>query len=280
MEDAREARRRRLAERKTDRLAFITGQSRTLDQPSPLDVVSPTFASRECIIASETPESPLGEDTVTTLSKRSIGRESVLSSDTSTIDESVSENMNPQEHTREHGNRVELNEINDSKLQDDITGKLFTTAILPKPAGHDGSATAHAISNRFYTIFTSKEISHSIISTANIRLLCAFVVALLVVLQHKGFMVGGKIMINVISFRPLLLVLLTNLATVFGRVLMNQGRYSRHEEGTRKGTQEEEGWSNGTEMVVKIGLVLQKALGAAFMDCSVCAVIMICGIQV
>lgn len=37
MEDAREVRRNRLLERKTDRLAFITGQNRTLAQSAPQD---------------------------------------------------------------------------------------------------------------------------------------------------------------------------------------------------------------------------------------------------
>ncbi|PKU70253.1 hypothetical protein MA16_Dca027523 [Dendrobium catenatum] len=37
MEDARESRRKRLAERKTDRLAFITGQNRTLAPFAPQD---------------------------------------------------------------------------------------------------------------------------------------------------------------------------------------------------------------------------------------------------
>ncbi|KAL0910146.1 hypothetical protein M5K25_021089 [Dendrobium thyrsiflorum] len=37
MEDARESRRKRLAERKADRLAFITGQNRTLAPFAPQD---------------------------------------------------------------------------------------------------------------------------------------------------------------------------------------------------------------------------------------------------
>ena len=138
--------------------------------------------------------------------------------------------------------------------------------------GYQATGTAPRTSQ---SVFTPRQISASISASQNIRLLCSLVIALLVILSHHGFplMVLGRI----ISFRPLLLVLLTDATVILGPLLLNQGNEHRGEEAARSKGKEGDSWTMNLGGMLEAAMLLQKSLGAVFMDCSICAVIMICG---
>ncbi|KAJ0985500.1 hypothetical protein J5N97_003856 [Dioscorea zingiberensis] len=122
------------------------------------------------------------------------------------------------------------------------------------------------------SIFTAKKISHSISVSENLRLLCAVTIGLLVVLQYHNYAFAGKFVSSIINFRPLILVLLTDATIVLGRVLLTKDN-SNDNERTKK---VETGTTNSLSIALEVGLTLQKGLMAVTMDCSICAVIMIC----
>ncbi|KAG1346281.1 hypothetical protein COCNU_06G001100 [Cocos nucifera] len=131
-----------------------------------------------------------------------------------------------------------------------------------------------------HQVLTSKQISHAISASENIRLPCAVGIALLVVMSSHGHSLGGKIFGSIPNTRPLFLVLLTDATVIIGRLLLRRRSHVKEGEETGRTRQEEFGFANNMGNALEIGLVFQKALNAAFMDCSICAVIMISGLFV
>ncbi|KAG0494252.1 hypothetical protein HPP92_005246 [Vanilla planifolia] len=276
MEDAREARRKRLAERRTDRLAFITGQSQSLGQPAPHDV----------------PQTPTKEafDDGTAAASETIGHSSAdVASNVADIiyrEELTFQQSEERPNPQMISNFTLTNRENESVEQpksnvEDISGRLFTTSLFQRSGTHNGPRATNATSpSTRLTLFTPTEIGHSVLATENLRLVTAFVVALLVVLSYRDVLVGGGRLISIICFRPLVVVLLTDAAVILGWVLLNQGINQSNEKDVRNTSQEGEGWPNELGKIFEVGQMLLKVLGAAFMDCSICAVIMICGFVV
>lgn len=126
-----------------------------------------------------------------------------------------------------------------------------------------------------HQVLTSKQISRAISASENIRLLCAVSVALLVVMSTRGYSFG-----TIANFRPLCLVLLTDTTVVIGHLFVSRKSQSEDGEEARRRRQDKIGLANNIGNALEIGLVFQKALNAAFMDCSICAVIMISGLLV
>ncbi|KAH0453487.1 hypothetical protein IEQ34_017811 [Dendrobium chrysotoxum] len=279
MEDARESRRKRLAERKTDRLAFITGQNRTLAPFAPQDA-----ASREDITSTGTPKHYHSKDIVGNILDSSNKQEPALKPDTGGLHKFEVESENPEVaanyFSTEQKNEVAYNDNNKTRSGENISKQPFTTAMLKKPEGHDDSRATNAAQNAIFTTSTLRNISHSILATENIRLLFTIVMAILVVSSYNGFMIGGRLLSNIISFRPLFLLLLTDVTIILGWAFLNQGIGQKPEIDARNALLEDEGWPNDVAKILEVGQVLHKVLGAAFMDCSICAIIMICGIVV
>lgn len=129
--------------------------------------------------------------------------------------------------------------------------------------------------NRFVT---PSQISSAIAASERSRVFCSITFALLVVLSYMGFpLLGSNIINSIISFRPLYLVLLTNLTLVVARLLFNNrrgfgrvvaGEFSVPSTGKYD-------WAEQAGKALEVGLLMQKAIEAIFMDFSVYAVIVI-----
>ncbi|KAI0496429.1 hypothetical protein KFK09_022745 [Dendrobium nobile] len=278
MEDARESRRKRLAERKTDRLAFITGQNRTLAPFAPQDA-----ASREDITSTGTPKHYHSKDIAGNVLDVSNRQEPALKPDTGGLHKFEAESENPKaaaNYSTEQKNEDAYNENNKTRRGENISKQLFTTSMLKKPEGHGDSRATNAAQNAIFTTFTPRNISHSVLATENIRLVFTIAMSILVVSSYNGFMIGGRLLSSIISFRPLFLVLLTDVTIILGWVFLNQGIRQKPEIDARNALLEDEGWPNDVGKILEVGQVLHKVLGAAFMDCSICAIIMLCGIVV
>lgn len=130
--------------------------------------------------------------------------------------------------------------------------------------------------------FTPNQISSAIASSERTRFLCSVTVALLVLLSYLGFpLLGSYIIKSMLSFRPLYLLLLTNVTIVLARLLVDKQtgfeRAARDENETP--SLNGYGWAEQVGNTLETGLVMQKALDAIFMDCSVYAIIVICGLS-
>ncbi|KAJ6674078.1 TRANSMEMBRANE PROTEIN [Salix viminalis] len=85
---------------------------------------------------------------------------------------------------------------------------------------------------------------------------------------------------SIIGFRPLYLLLLTNLTLVIVPLLFDNRRGFERAVDAESKVPSTDGsdWIEQAGNVMEVGLVIQKAMDAAFMDCSVYAVIIICGL--
>ncbi|KAF8775235.1 hypothetical protein HU200_004637 [Digitaria exilis] len=119
--------------------------------------------------------------------------------------------------------------------------------------------------------FTPQEITKAISATESNRFLASIAIAFLVVLSNWGLDIGGVITRVLVGTRPLLFLIITNITIVMTLLMENRDTNARGRPvGPNLGSADSLG------QMLEIGLLLQKALGALLIDCSVCAVIMIC----
>ncbi|RLN21910.1 uncharacterized protein C2845_PM07G29570 [Panicum miliaceum] len=119
--------------------------------------------------------------------------------------------------------------------------------------------------------FTPQEITKAISATESNRFLASIAIAFLVVLSSWGVDIGGAITRVLVGTRPLLFLIITSITIVITQLMENKDPNARGRPvGPNLGSADSLG------QMLDIGLLLQKALGALLIDCSVCAVIMIC----
>ncbi|OUZ99920.1 hypothetical protein BVC80_9069g28 [Macleaya cordata] len=299
----REARRRRIVERGEDRLALITGRIQALDsssssssqpqqQPEPEPepqlhhahtFSSPPLLSRQDQIRYDfrsdrsfvTPDDDIDENDVpgTLLPKHETSNES------------------PSSAAADSGNQVEpllrKCETNVDTMRSpplDISSPVLSTVEdSSKITPSDTRPLSRAEPRSHPKLFTAKRISSSITASENSRILCSITIALLVVLSHLSLpILSSGIVKNFLTSRPLYLVLLGNITIVLARLLFGkQGGSKKAEEEARKVPSEEPNGSKAMDVgkALDTGLLMYKAFRAAFMDCSVYAVIVVCGLS-
>ncbi|XP_062226877.1 uncharacterized protein LOC133925067 [Phragmites australis] len=333
MEKGATTRRRRLVERGSDRLAFITGQTSSLpsDPPpdSPLSMVDAAstqlseqqqveggiggekFSDRTQLQKSE-PGDPVPEF------QRADTREETKAKTLSIEDElflkfktgSAVPEIQPSDKARQETKAKTLSN-EDELFQKFKTGRAVTEIqllneaplhrhdqeTLSKKTSHDGAASAQprrememrprssppsqsnqadsagwSVENLKENLnFTPQEITKAISETESNRLLASIAIAFLVVLSSWGLDIGGTITRVLVGTRPLLFLIITNIIIVLTLLMENKDPNARGRPvGSNLGSADSLG------QMLEIGLLLQKALGALLMDCSVCAVIMIC----
>lgn len=124
----------------------------------------------------------------------------------------------------------------------------------------------------FVNTITPKHIGAAIDASEYARMFSSLVIALLVILSHLGFSSLGS---SIVSFRPVLLLLLTDATIVLGRVLLtHHGAPSSasRRENSGQGIADQVGNALETVMMIK------KIMDAISMDFSLYAVILICGL--
>ncbi|KAL6840273.1 hypothetical protein ACP4OV_030083 [Aristida adscensionis] len=317
MERGAGTRRRRLVERGSDRLAFITGQTRDLPSDplpdSPFGtVVAPTSYSYQ------EPSFSYDEQT----SARGFGDVSF-----SNIVESQKPEPGSQPSGKAHrGTRTRTLSLEDELFRKFKTGTAVPeiqplketpvqshdqeipskktsrdavssdSEILSKKTSHDGDSDvqhrrememrprsvppsqSNQAENAGWSMetmkellnFTPSEITQAVSATESNRLLASIAIAFLVVLSSWGLDVGGTITRVLVGTRPLLFLIITEITFVITHLMDNRDPNNRGRAGSNLGSGDSLG------QLLEIGLLLQKALGSLLMDCSVCAVIMIC----
>ncbi|XP_062088558.1 uncharacterized protein LOC133795125 [Humulus lupulus] len=135
--------------------------------------------------------------------------------------------------------------------------------------------------------FTSKRLHSSIIASETTRIFCALIIAFLVVLSYVDYPLFGRNIVraeSVIASRPLYILLLTDATIVFARLyLENRGGDlgdSSLEEEEMPQVQDDHGhnWIQAVKFLER-GLVVYQAIRGIFIDFSVYAVIVICGLS-
>ncbi|CAA2971021.1 Hypothetical predicted protein [Olea europaea subsp. europaea] len=127
---------------------------------------------------------------------------------------------------------------------------------------------------------TANQICISIAASENTRICCSIAAAILVLLSYSGFpFLGWGIFRSIICLRPLCLLLITNVSIVVARLLLEkQGREERQKSSVP--SIGGDGMIDQVAKALELGLLMQKIVGALFMDSSIYAVVLVCGLSV
>ncbi|CAM8970486.1 unnamed protein product [Rhodiola kirilowii] len=270
--NSREARRRRIVDRGTDRLALITGRIQSLPDASSItlhqssqspDADSPIHIPESIHASSETNEKV---------------KESPFSDTNFTNEEAQS--------SKNHAATAVQSHIPDPKPSIQSSENVFS-ASFERPQStiaHSVSGTAQMSQPRARKPrlpFTPRQISSSVTESESLRNFCSFIVASMVVLSYAGFpILRCSLIKNVILFRPLFLLLITNITIVVAPLL--EGKQGGRESSARESDEtsvEGPGMAEQLGNALEIGLLVQKVIGALFMDCSIYSVIVVSGLS-
>ncbi|KAG7545333.1 hypothetical protein ISN44_As12g008090 [Arabidopsis suecica] len=269
--NSREARRRKILERGSDRLAFITGQINGAPPPPPPDSTSSLSQSH----LQSSPDTIPPRDQILkaqeiafTSHQENISDAAMLDNADHIIHQSRAESLQPQRHTET------LSAASASYPRDTTIHPSLTTSSVQNPSVVDlGASQAFIPVVSFVNAITPKHIGAAIDASEYARMFTALAIALVVILSHLGFSSLG----NIVSFRPVFLLLLTDATIVLGRVLLSHHGDSSSASGTvmsGQGMMDQVG--NALEMV----MMMKKIMDALLMDFSLYAVILICGLWV
>lgn len=128
---------------------------------------------------------------------------------------------------------------------------------------------------------TSQQVSVAVTETEHDRLLCALTIAILVVLSSAGFpIVSSKAFRGILLFRPLFLVLITNITIIIWRLVPdNRKNVSRGDKDKTPVLGDGYAWAEEAGRALELGLMLKNLSGSLFMDCSVYATIVVFGLS-
>ncbi|KAF8080569.1 hypothetical protein N665_0934s0010 [Sinapis alba] len=254
--NSREARRRKILERGSDRLAFITGQINGVPPPSS----DPTSLTQSHLRTDDS--SP---ETIPSRDQRP-DRETAFTSHQENISEEASmlENMDPIIHPRRADSLQTLK----------YTETLSEASTASDTRAQQSPATPSVGASQAFTplvSITPKHIGAAIDASEYARMFSSLLIALLVVLSHLGF---SSLASSIVSFRPVFLLLLTDATIVLGRVLLSPSTASRRENSVMNGQGIADQVGNALEMV----MMMKKIMNAVSMDFSLYAVFLICGL--
>ncbi|XP_027083128.1 uncharacterized protein [Coffea arabica] len=248
MSSGREGRRRRIVDRGTDRLALITGQIRTL----PSDSESDHSHGSHSHTASCPPSISQSHDAVASpqTQDKSSGSLPPSLDSVSEISEHFMTGDRGGPIMRECESSMESSKVSSFDL-DGKGSPAQDPQLFVSQKDHYFEAISH-----FHKIVSPKAVKLEIVATESTRTLCALVVAILVVLASVGF--------------PILVA----------RLLERQRGLGRPEQQpTSSPSVGETGFADQLGSALELAFLLQDVTGAMFMDCSIYAVTVICGLS-
>lgn len=167
-------------------------------------------------------------------------------------------------------------------LRSEIQSSLASSTPLSSPTS--ASDTEQRLKTRIHysRLCTASQIASAISASEGSRIFYSVAIALLVVLSYMGFpLLDSDIIRSILFWRPLYLVLLTDVTVVIALLLFEKQR------GLKRGETEDNGallgdglrWAEQAGTALEMGLVLYKVVGTIFMDFSVYAVFVTCGLS-
>ncbi|KAJ4959333.1 hypothetical protein NE237_026444 [Protea cynaroides] len=283
----RDSRRRKIAERGNDRLALITGRIQNLPStPSSPSSSSGPHHAYTASLPDFSLDSPRQQSYRSTQSNVSIRSEEVPSSPSTPKYETSNKSagnaaFTPISRMAPQVQKCETSVDNlrtapldiSSKTPASLARNLSTKMVDTEPRSETQQQNSR--------IFTTNRIISSISASERTRLRCSIGIALFVVLSHLRFPLLGRSSFvgSTIAARPVYLILLTDFTLVLARLFGKKENSGKaQEEAKQEPSEDGYDWTEGLGKALEIGLVLQKVIGAAFRDCSVYLVIVVCGL--
>lgn len=271
----REARRRRILEAGNDRLALITGRVQNLPPSSD----SPDLDN----ISTSSP--PLNSQHHDLKSLCTDSQHPVLRKDD---DKKPSDHMLHRDDRAAEsiqndalgGTRREEPDIQLSRAHGFELRRKAESSRTIQGVGGSGFSVEQVLATlaHFSDYFRLNQIRSAVAASEQTRMYCSVGMAIVVILSYLGFpIVGGKILRSIILFRPLILLLVTNITFIVSWVLSEKqaGRKKPEKEGDMSPS-ESFGWVDEAGKALELALIVQNVMGTLLMDCSVYAVIVIC----
>ncbi|WOK96458.1 hypothetical protein Cni_G05165 [Canna indica] len=282
MENSREARRRKILERGSDRLAFIAGQVKSVPAPSSSSP-PPPFPQKE-----EHPQAPVAPSSEADVSRSHLSDKYGSSNNSTGTSWGRLENERNNGISKTHAQDEVLvnkkedyistsesrNQAEEQIQQNEIDSTLLSTS----SANSSSNIVVSTATSKKLVPFSSKQINDAISASENLRLLCAVTIALLVVASNHGFAVGG-VFGSLTNLIPLLLLIMTDLTIVLWLLMTRQGSDDKKKERARTGGVES-GWTGNMGDILETLLTFSKVASSVFMDCSICAVMIISGLSI
>ncbi|XP_057773003.1 uncharacterized protein LOC130992402 [Salvia miltiorrhiza] len=250
MEMEREARRKKIKSREMDRMALITGRIQNLDA---------TIAKSSSFSDIRTDDLPKHSRSSSEPAPPLLFLDRTHGGD----DDDVPNTDNDEDFSKQNAAASLLSRNRSSSALVATSGSSHDAKLPRKPLEYHLSSIA------------PRDINLSIISSEKTRVICSFVIAVLVVLSHidpTHKVVKSK---SLIAYRPLYAVLLSDLLIVAATMaLLSQGR-----EGEKEVKLEKDVNWDGAVKVLEWGIILHQAVRAIFIDCSLYLAIVICGLS-
>ncbi|XP_047977044.1 uncharacterized protein LOC125219181 [Salvia hispanica] len=243
---AREARRRRIMERGSDRLALISGRIHSLP-PDPDQFIS----------------SPAAVD--------STQQEEAASNSLLPNDESVQEKGQEPARSDRTVEPPPLNSYNGSTIPSESVALHDSTNEEPSQIPSSAQQRPVQDRQREHTLFTPDQIRLAVAASENTRMFCSIAAAVLVIASFVGVPIVG--LRCIMLFRPFYLLLLTNITIVLGRLIAGS-RPRRRSNAGRNDLADQLG------RALELGLLMKKIVGAVSMDFSIYAVVLVFGLSV
>ncbi|KAL0698100.1 hypothetical protein Bca4012_054222 [Brassica carinata] len=281
--NSREARRRKILERGSDRLAFITGQINGVPPPPSSDPTSltqshlrtsdsspETIPPRDQIPTDretayqETPsvfvfDDPGCDIAAFTSHQENISEASMLSNMDRIIHQSRADSL---KYTKTLAEAASASDPRETRVQ----SSPATSSVVDL-----GASQAFTPLVGIVNTITPKHVGAAVDASEYARMFSSLLIALLVVLSHLGFSSLGSI----VSFRPVFLLLLTDATIVLGRVLLSHhgdsSSLSRRENSVMNG----QGIADQVGNALEIVMMMKKIMNAVSMDFSLYAVFLI-----
>ncbi|KAL2554969.1 hypothetical protein Fot_08588 [Forsythia ovata] len=286
----REARRKRIVERGSDRLALISGRIDSLDPPSSPNSFhggSSTYSTPRDDFrghAHSALDSAI-KSTVFFEDHRHGGNDTSNIWSRHDIDDGVSQVKATKSEAKvaeveQSEVKSVLRPISAAKSGNEVESSHVPTTVSNSSCDANAKPPRKPPFSDFFGSITPREINSCIITSENTRVFCSIAISILVVLSHVNLprkVVKSK---SLIAWRPLYVVLLTDLMIVAARLALYVQRGSEKAEQDKEQRFQEDGHNWGSAMkLLEFGLVLHQTIRAIFIDCSFYLAIVVCGLS-
>ncbi|KAL6563261.1 hypothetical protein OROHE_005848 [Orobanche hederae] len=254
-------RRKKIISRGTDRMALITGRIQSLDPDPFLKSTSFSIPHR---------------DPPPALHARSSSEPRAANQEPLLPDEILHGGLDVPDTITRHYNDGEFSKRNDSVSRVSNLQRLEIKEVDTSKAEHE-NALEKPCSGYIFSNITPNQVNFGIISSEDTRVICSVVLAVLVVLSHVTLPPNVLKPKSLIAYRPLYVVLLTDVIIVAAKL----GPHARTRKDYNEPIKIEEDGDNwgGAVKLLELGLVLHQTVRALFIDCSFYLVVVVCGLS-
>ncbi|CAK8574735.1 unnamed protein product [Lathyrus sativus] len=280
-----EERRRRLAERGSDRMALITGRINALPPTPPSNTSSPSYSrhgqsmsisafdSHYEKVGSPLPRHARPHSIASSAFASEFNQDNAGNAEENKQDTSTASRLKHQGGFKYSNFEAKTEDEPEQVLEESKANITKSSSIekLTECININQAKRLHNWSRN--TFFSSRELNFSILASENMRALSSLIIALVVVFYY---LISSE---GVFASRPIYVVLVTDITIVVYRIYCEKARVSKERQGQMAEAGEDgQNWGDAVKLLER-GLVLYQAIRGFFIDCSIYLVVVVCCIS-